>query len=109
MEKKLDSWSNHYEKTHFLFIFITKYINDDNSTSSGWEVHRVLSPTGNGYNWNVATVDHYTTLSGALNPFPEGAEWPEGLDQINDLMPNGKFYKTVIYEVLYYEGPNASK
>tara|TARA_B100000214_G_scaffold237228_1_gene173445 strand:+ start:338 stop:1096 length:759 start_codon:yes stop_codon:yes gene_type:complete len=89
--------------------FITKYINDDNSTSSGWEVHRVLSPTGNGYNWTVATVDHYTTLSGALNPFPEGAEWPEGLDQINDLMPNGKFYKTVIYEVLYYEGPNASK
>ena len=88
--------------------FIQKYVNDPNSSWAGWEVHRVLRPTGNGYNWNIATIDHFSTLSGALNPFPNGAEWPEGLEQINDLLPNGKFYKSVIYEVLFYEGPDGA-
>ena len=41
-----------------------------------------------------------------LNSFPEGANWPEGLQQINDLLPNGKFTSSVIYEVKYYEGPD---
>ena len=35
--------------------------------------------------------------------FPDGAEWPEGLQAINDLLPDGKFYKSVIYEVVFYE------
>ena len=86
--------------------FIENYINDENSTWAGWEVHRVVSPTGNGFSWSVATVDHFTTLSGALNSFPEGANWPEGLQEINDLLPNGKFTSSVIYEVVYYEGPD---
>ena len=84
--------------------FIKKYVNDTESSWAGWEVHQVVSPTGNAYNWSIATVDHFTTLSGALNPFPEGAEWPEGLEAINDLLPDGKFYKSVIYEVVFYEG-----
>ena len=50
--------------------FIENYINDENSTWAGWEVHRVVSPTGNGFSWSVVTVDHFTTLSGALNSFP---------------------------------------
>ena len=86
--------------------FIENYINDENSTWAGWEVHRVVSPTGNGFSWSVATVDHFTTLSGALNSFPNGANWPEGLQEINDLLPNGKFTSSVIYEVMYYEGPD---
>ena len=50
--------------------FIENYVNDENSAWAGWEVHRVVSPTGNGFSWSVATVDHFTTLSGALNSFP---------------------------------------
>ena len=89
--------------------FIKGYINDENSAWAGWEVHRVLSPTGNAYSWNVVTIDHFTTLSGALNSFPGGADWPEGIQEINDLLPNGKFSNSVIYEVKYYEGPAMSK
>ena len=89
--------------------FIKKYVNDTESSWAGGEVHQVVSPTGNAYNWSIATVDHFTTLSGALNPFPEGAEWPEGLEAINDLLPDGKFYKSVIYEVVFYEGTEMSK
>ena len=89
--------------------FIKDYINDENSPWAGWEVATVMSPTGNGAGYSVVTIDHYTTLSGALNSFPNGAEWPEGLQAINDLLPNGKFTTTVIYEVKFYEGPAASK
>ena len=89
--------------------FIKKYVNDSESSWAGWEVHQVVSPTGSGYNWSIATVDHFTTLSGALNSFPDGAEWPEGLEAINDLLPDGKFYKSVIYEVVFYEGTEMSK
>ena len=89
--------------------FIKDYINDENSPWAGWEVATVMSPTGNGAGYSVVTIDHYTTLSGALNSFPNGAEWPEGLQAINDLLPNGKFTTTVIYEVVFYEGPAASK
>ena len=71
--------------------FIKDYINDENSPWAGWEVATVMSPTGNGAGYSVVTIDHYTTLSGALNSFPNGAEWPEGLQAINDLLPNGKF------------------
>ena len=76
---------------------------------AGWEVHKVVSPTGNAYNWNVATIDHYSSLSGAMNPFPNGFDWPEGLEEINNLLPNGKFTRSVIYEVVFYEGLDASK
>ena len=89
--------------------FIKNFINDPESSLAGWEVHRVVSPTGNAYNWNVATIDHYTSLSGAMNPFPNGFDWPEGLEEINNLLPNGKFTRSVIYEVVFYEGPDASK
>ena len=89
--------------------FIKKYVNDSESSWAGWEVHQVVSPTGSAYNWSIATVDHFTTLSGALNSFPDGAEWPEGLQAINDLLPDGKFYKSVIYEVVFYEGTEMSK
>ena len=68
-----------------------------------------MSPTGNSSSWSVVTLDHFTTLSGAMNSFPNGADWPEGIQEINDLLPNGKFTSTVIYEVVYYEGPSASK
>ena len=89
--------------------FIKNFINDPESSLAGWEVHRVVSPTGNAYNWNVATIDHYTSLSGAMNPFPNGFDWPEGLEEINNLLPNGKFTRSVIYEVVFYEGLDASK
>lgn len=89
--------------------FIKGFVNDSGSAWAGWEVHQVVSPTGNAYNWSIATIDHFTTLSGALNSFPNGAEWPEGLDAVNDLLPDGKFYKSVIYEVVFYEGTEMSK
>jgi len=89
--------------------FIKNYVNDENSAWAGWEVATVMSPTGNSSSWSVVTIDHFTTLSGAMNSFPNGADWPEGLQEINDLLPNGKFTSTVIYEVVYYEGPSASK
>ncbi len=89
--------------------FIKGYVNDSESAWAGWEVHQVVSPTGNAYSWSVATVDHFTTLSGALNSFPGGADWPDGIQAINDLLPNGKFYKSVIYEVVFYEGTEMSK
>ena len=89
--------------------FIREHVNNPDSPWAGWEVHRVVSPTGNAYSWNVATIDHFTTLSGALNAFPNGADWPEGLEEINNLLPNGKFSQSVIYEVVFYEGPDASK
>ena len=89
--------------------FIKNYVNDENSAWAGWEVATVMSPTGNAAGYSVVTIDHFTTLSGALNAFPNGAEWPEGLQQINDLLPNGKFTSTIIYEVKFYEGPAASK
>jgi len=89
--------------------FIKGYVNDSESAWAGWEVHQVVSPRGNAYNWSVATIDHFTTLSGALNSFPGGADLPEGLEVINDLLPNGKFYKSVIYEVVFYEGKEMSK
>jgi len=89
--------------------FIREHVNNPDSPWAGWEVHKVMSPTGNAYSWNVATIDHFTTLSGALNAFPNGADWPEGLEEINNLLPNGKFSQSVIYEVVFYEGPDASK
>ena len=33
----------------------------------------------------------------------------EGLEEINNLLPNGKFTRSVIYEVVFYEGLDASK
>ena len=44
-----------------------------------------------------------------MNPFPNGFDWPEGLEEINNLLPNGKFTRSVIYEVVFYEGLDASK
>ncbi len=89
--------------------FITKYVNDANSGWAGWEIHQVVSPTGSGYNWSVATIDHFTSMSAALSPFPSDVVVPEGLAQINELLPNGQFYKSVIYQVVFYEGTDSSK
>ena len=47
-------------------------MNDENSAWAGWEVATVMSPTGNAAGYSVVTIDHFTTLSGALNAFPNG-------------------------------------
>ena len=58
-----------------------------------------INPTGNGYNWNVITIDGYNSLSDLFQN--GGKEFPsmEGVDfkSISETMPNG-WYKSVIWE-----------
>ena len=58
-----------------------------------------INPTGNGYNWNVITIDGYNSLSDLFQN--GGKEYPsmEGVDfkSISETMPNG-WYKSVIWE-----------
>ena len=68
-----------------------------------WSASTVISPTGNGYNWNAYTMDGYENLSDALVPYPNGfSDFPEGISTINELLPEGKFYKTVIWELIMF-------
>jgi len=83
--------------------WLENYIAQGKTTQKYWSASTVVSPTGNGYNWNAYTMDGYDNLSDALNPYPNGiTDFPEGISSINELIPDGKFYKTVIWELVMF-------
>ena len=81
--------------------WLENYIDQGKTSQKYWSASTVISPTGNGYNWNAYTMDGYENLTEALVPYPNGlSDLPEGLNAINELVPEGKFYKTVIWELV---------
>ena len=83
--------------------WLENYIEQGKTAQKYWSASTVISPTGNGYNWNAYTMDGYDNLSDALVPYPNGfSDFPEGISTINELVPEGKFYKTVILELIMF-------
>ena len=79
--------------------FIKKNMNNGKVNQEIWAPAVRINPTGNGYNWNVITIDGYNSLSDLFQN--GGKEFPsmEGVDfkSISETMPNG-WYKSVIWE-----------
>ena len=79
--------------------FIDKNMNNGNVNQELWAASVRVHPQGNGYNWNVLTVDAFKSLKDMLAN--GGQDYPEmssvNFDEINSTMPNG-WYKTVIWE-----------
>ena len=79
--------------------FIDKNMNNGKVNQELWTASVRVHPTGNGYNWNVLTVDAFKSLKDMYAN--GGQEYPDmssvNFDEINSTMPNG-WYKTVIWE-----------
>ena len=79
--------------------FIKKNMNNGKIKQEIWAPAVRLNPVGNGYNWNVISVDGYRTLeelhSNGGSSFPDMSS--VDFDAIQATMPNG-WYKQVIWE-----------
>ena len=79
--------------------FIDKNMNNGKVNQELWAASVRVHPQGNGYNWNVLTVDAFKSLKDMLAN--GGQEYPDmssvNFDEINSTMPNG-WHKTVIWE-----------
>ena len=79
--------------------FIKKNMNNAKVKQEIWAPAIRLNPEGNGYNWNVITVDGYNSLDAVFRN--EGQNWPDmgsvDFDAIRKTMPDG-WYKQVLWE-----------
>jgi hypothetical protein len=79
--------------------FIDKNMNNGKVNQELWAASVRVHPQGNGYNWNVLTVDAFKSLKDMLAN--GGQDYPDmssvNFDEINSTMPNG-WHKTVIWE-----------
>lgn len=79
--------------------FFEENITAKNTKQVFWLTAAVLSPRGNGYNWNCYTVDAYKNYSDIFNPWNNPPTWPEeGMAEVSKYLPEGNFYKSVIWE-----------
>jgi hypothetical protein len=79
--------------------FIDKNMNNGKVNQELWAASVRVHPRGNGYNWNVLTVDAFKSLK---DMFANGGEdYPDmssvNFDEISSLMPND-WHKVVIWE-----------
>ncbi len=85
--------------------FIKKYMDNGEINQNIWVVSNMINPTGNGFDWNVKTVDGYDSLEDFYDPgkgtFPDLNE--ANLDDINKTIPNG-WYKSLLWERVYWIG-----
>jgi len=79
--------------------FIKKSMNTKATTQNWWSTSQVLSPLGNGYNWNYISVDGYPSLEDALDGGWANTPTYPDLTDISKLI-GGNAYKSVIWHVL---------
>lgn len=83
--------------------FFEKNITAKNTKQVFWYAATVLSPRGNGYNWNSYTVDAFKSYSDIFNPWNNPPTWPEdGMTEVGKFLPNGNFYKSVIWQKMLW-------
>ena len=74
-----------------------------------WAPATRISPLGNGYNWNVLSVDGYNSLDDVFNN--GGQKYPDyssvDFDAIQKTMPNG-WYKQVLWERVMWLDENGN-
>jgi len=78
--------------------FFEMNIKEKNTKQVFWNTASVLSPTGNGYNWNCYTADAYKNYSDIFNAWNKEVTWPEeGIAEAGKSMKDQSFYKTVVW------------
>ena len=59
-----------------------------------------INPSGNGYNWNVMTIDAHSSIGDLYNPFD--GKWeelnPPSQKELSETNPKNGWYKTTIWE-----------
>ena len=79
--------------------FFEENITAKNTKQVFWYTAAVLSPRGNGYNWNCYTVDAFKNYSDIFNAWNTTPNWPEeGMAEVIKFLPEGNFYKSVIWQ-----------
>ena len=89
--------------------FIKKNMNNGKIKQEIWAPATRISPLGNGYNWNVLSVDGYNSLDDVFNN--GGQKYPDyssvDFDAIQKTMPNG-WYKQVLWERVMWLDENGN-
>ena len=86
------------QEKHFK-PFFEENISAKNTKQVFWYAATVLSPTGSGYSWNCYTVDAFKNYSDVFNSWNTEPNWPqEGMDEVNKYLPDGNFYKSVVWQ-----------
>lgn len=91
------AWAN--AQTENWGKFIDKNMNNGKVNQELWAASIRIHPTGNGYNWNVLTVDAFSSLKDMIanggDQYPDTSE-VDG-NEIASTMPNG-WHKQVIWQ-----------
>tara|TARA_B100000989_G_scaffold88578_2_gene64029 strand:- start:684 stop:1466 length:783 start_codon:yes stop_codon:yes gene_type:complete len=79
--------------------FIKKVMDNGKINQSIWATSSMLNPTGNGFDWNVKTIDGYQTLKDVYDPGSGSSlDFSEAnIGKINETFPNG-WYKQTLWE-----------
>ena len=89
--------------------FIKKNMNNGKIKQEIWAAATRLNPVGNGYKWNVLSVDGYNSLDAVFNN--EGQKYPDwssvDFDAIQKTMPDG-WYKQVLWERVMWLDENGN-
>ncbi|MEC8599196.1 MAG: hypothetical protein VXY15_02485 [Bacteroidota bacterium] len=89
--------------------FIKKNMNNGKIKQEIWAPATRINPLGNGYKWNVLSVDGYDSLDAVFNN--GGLKYPDyssvDFDAIQKTMPNG-WYKQVLWERVMWLDENGN-
>ena len=89
--------------------FIKKNMNNGKIKQEIWAPATRLNPVGNGYKWNVLSVDGFNSLDAVFNN--EGQKYPDwssvDFDAIQKTMPDG-WYKQVLWERVMWLDENGN-
>ena len=80
--------------------FIQKHMDNGKAKQEIWATSMRINPTGNGYNWNVMTIDGYDSLNDTYNSFPGGyqnLDFPSQKD-MSDTNPENGWHKSTLWE-----------
>ena len=109
-------WTHHnYVKTNFAKVsninkmnalqgnvwgkYIKKMMDKNETTQKLWAASTLVSPNGNGYDWNYLTIDTYMTYGDVLDGGWTKTPSIPNLSEINSLM-GGQFYKQAVWRVV---------
>ena len=80
--------------------FIEKNMNNGKAKQELWATSMRINPSGNGYNWNVMTIDAHSSIGDLYNPFD--GKWeelnPPSQKELSETNPKNGWYKTTIWE-----------
>ena len=80
--------------------FIEKNMNNGKAKQELWATSMRINPSGNGYNWNVMTIDAHSSIGDLYNPFD--GKWeelnPPSQKELSETNPKNGWYKNTIWE-----------